>query len=315
LSEKVRVRFAPSPTGHLHIGSARTALFNYLFARHAKGSFILRIEDTDRERSADMFEKSILDDLSWLGLDWDEGPQADGEYGPYYQSQRQTVYQEAAKRLLSEGKAYYCYCSPEALEEQRRRASAAGKMPKYEGTCFGLAAQDQERLRAEGKKPTVRFHVPPGTIELNDLLHGRVSFASDVIGDFIILRSDGTASFNFAVVVDDALMKITHVIRGEDHLPNTPRHVLLCQALGYSLPVYVHHPLVMGKDGGKLSKRHGATSISEYRKTGYLPEAIANYLALLGWSSESEREIFELEELVGEFKLERLSKKIGRAHV
>lgn len=308
MSEKVRVRFAPSPTGHLHIGSARTALFNYLFAKHEGGSFILRIEDTDRERSADMFEKSILEDLYWLGLGWDEGPQVGGEYGPYYQSQRQSFYQEAASKLLTEGKAYYCYCTPEALEEQRQQALAAGKMPKYEGTCFGLTGEEQERLRNEGKKPTVRFHVPPGTIELNDLLHGPVRFASDVIGDFIIVRSDGTASFNFTVVVDDALMKITHVIRGEDHLSNTPRHVLLCQALGHSLPVYVHHPLVMGKDGGKLSKRHGATSISEYRKIGYLPEAVVNYLALLGWSSEGEREIFRSEDLIREFNLERLSK-------
>lgn len=308
MSEMVRVRFAPSPTGHLHIGSARTALFNYLFARHEDGSFVLRIEDTDCERSADVYERSILDDLRWLGFDWDEGPGMEGSYGPYYQGQRQALYQEAAKKLLTEGKAYYCYCTPEALEEQRRRALATGKMPKYEGTCLGLSEKEQERLRAGGLKPTIRFHVPAGKIVLNDLLHGIVSFESEVIGDFIILRSDGTVSFNFAVVVDDALMKITHVIRGEDHLPNSPRHVLLFQALGYPLPLYVHHPLVMGKDGGKLSKRHGATSIDEYRQLGYLPEAIVNYLSLLGWSSESGQEIFKPEELVGEFKLERLSK-------
>lgn len=308
MNKMVRVRFAPSPTGHLHIGSARTALFNYLFAKHEGGSFILRIEDTDRERSADLYEKSILEDLRWLGLNWDEGPEVGGAHGPYYQSQRQKIYQDAASKLITEGKAYFCFCTPDELEAQRQRALAAGKMPKYEVTCFGLSQEEQDRLRSSGRQPTIRFHVPPGKIRFEDMLHGQLTFESEVIGDFIILRSDGTASFNFAVVVDDALMKISHVIRGEDHLPNTPRHVLLCEALGHPLPVYVHHPLVMGKDGGKLSKRHGATSVSEYRKIGYLPEAIINYLSLLGWSSESGREIFRLEELIEEFKLKRLSK-------
>jgi nondiscriminating glutamyl-tRNA synthetase len=307
--DEIRVRFAPSPTGNLHLGSARTALFNWLYARHMGGAMVLRIEDTDPERSSAECEASILEDLRWLGLDWDEGPDSGGPHAPYRQSDRRELYVKEARRLAEKGLVYFCYCTPEELEDRKERARAEGRMPLYDGTCRGLTAQDRERLKAEGRRPALRFRVPPGPIEFVDMLHGKVSFSSEVIGDFVILRSDGSAGFNFSVVVDDAAMGITHVVRGEDHLTNTARHVLLYQSLGYRVPMFCHHSLLMGTDGAKLSKRHGATSVREFHAAGYLSEAVVNYLALLSWSPEGEgREVLSLPELVKEFRLETLSR-------
>ena len=307
--DEIRVRFAPSPTGELHLGSARTALFNWLYARHMGGSMVLRIEDTDPRRSSAGCEASILSDLRWLGLDWDEGPDVGGPHAPYRQSERRDLYLREARRLAEKGLVYFCYCTPEELEAGKERARAEGRMPLYDGTCRALTAQDRERLKAEGRRPALRFRVPPGPIEFVDLLHGRVSFSSEVIGDFVVLRSDGSAGFNFSVVVDDAAMGITHVVRGEDHLTNTARHVLLYRSLGYRVPAFCHHSLLLGADGAKLSKRHGAASLGEFRSAGYLPEAVANHLALLSWSPEGEgREVLSLPELVQEFRLETLSR-------
>ncbi len=307
--DDIRVRFAPSPTGNLHLGSARTALFNWLYARHMGGSMVLRIEDTDPERSSAECEAAILSDLRWLGLDWDEGPDVGGPHAPYRQSDRRELYVKEARRLAEKGLVYFCYCTPEELEARKERARAEGRMPLYDGSCRNLTAQDRERLKAEGRKPALRFRVPPGAIEFVDMLHGKVTFSSEVIGDFVILRSDGSAGFNFSVVVDDAAMGITHVVRGEDHLTNTARHVLLYRHLDYRVPLFVHHSLLMGTDGAKLSKRHGATSVREFHAAGYLPEAVINYLALLSWSpEEGGREVLSLPELVKEFRLETLSR-------
>ncbi len=306
----VRVRFAPSPTGTLHVGSARTALYNYLFARHLGGSYILRIEDTDVARSSSEHERSIMADLAWLGLEWDEGPDIGGDFGPYRQSERSAagLYAHAAQRLLDEGKAYYCFCSQERLEEQKARMLARGEMPKYDRRCAALEREEAAARAAAGEPATIRFRVPETAIEVTDIIHGRTDFSSGVIGDFIIMRSDGGASYNFAVVVDDIAMAITHVIRGEDHLTNAARQVLVFQAMGHEPPAWAHHSLIMGPDGAKLSKRHGATSVGDFRGMGYLPSAIINYLALLSWSPAGEREKLSKEEMVGEFELQRVSK-------
>lgn len=308
MSQDIRVRFAPSPTGTLHLGSARTALFNWLFARHQGGRFILRIEDTDRERSAQEFEQAILEDLKWLGLDWDEGPFADGDYGPYHQSLRTELYAEQAQRLKETGHTYRCYCSEDELEAERQSMLNAGVMPKYSGKCRLLSETECEQKEASGLKPTLRFIVPKREIIINDLIRGRVVFSSDVIGDFIIIRSDGIANFNFAVVVDDMLMRISHIIRGEDHLTNTARHVLLFEALGAKVPEFAHISMLFGTDGSKLSKRHGATAVSEFREMGYIPEALINYLALLGWSAESAEDVLSVSELVKLYRIDRMSK-------
>jgi nondiscriminating glutamyl-tRNA synthetase len=307
MQNPIRVRFAPSPTGRLHLGSARTALFNWMFARGQGGILILRIEDTDRERSSSELERSILDDLRWLGLDWDEGPDIGGPHGPYHQSERGEFYRMHAERLLAEGKAYPCYCTLEELEEKKRQALAAGKTPIYDGTCRCLTAEERAGREAGGLKPALRFKVPQHEIAFEDLLHGTMHFSPDVISDFIIVRSDGTAGFNFSVVVDDATMGISHVIRGEDHLTNTARHVLLFEALGYPVPLYLHHSLLLGSDGSKMSKRHGATSVPEYREMGYLPEALTNYLALLSWSPPGDEEVFDRGELLKLFDIGDLS--------
>ena len=305
----VRVRFAPSPTGELHIGGARTALFNWLFARHSKGKFILRIEDTDFLRSERSFSRSAIENLRWLGLDWDEGPQKEGGYGPYFQSQRLRIYEEHALRLLKEGKAYYCYCTLEELEERKKKLRAEGKLPKYDGRCRALSARERARFEKEGRVPSIRFKVPEeGTTYVEDLLRGKVSFENKILGDFIILKSNKTPTFNFANVIDDTLMIITYVIRGDDHLSNTPRQILLYKALGFESPRYAHIPMILGRDGTKLSKRHGATSISYYKEEGYLPWAIVNYLALLGWSTIDSQQFFEKEELIKKFSLERVGK-------
>jgi len=309
-SPPVRVRFAPSPTGTLHVGAARTALYNYLFARHHKGRFVLRIEDTDVARSSIEFEQSICEDLAWLGLEWDEGPDRGGDFGPYRQSERsQTgIYRKAAEQLLAEGKAYYCFCSQERLQQLKQECLSRGRMPKYDRRCALLRRPEVEEKVAAGKPATIRFKVPEIEIVVMDLIHGRTVFSSDVLGDFIIIRSDGGVSYNFAVVVDDIDMKITHVIRGEDHLTNTARQLLVYQALGKEPPVYAHHSLILGPDKSKLSKRHGATSVGDFRRMGYLPSAIINYLALLSWSPLEEREKMSKEEMINEFDIHRVSK-------
>ncbi len=305
---KVRVRFAPSPTGYLHVGGARTALFNWLFARHNRGAFILRIEDTDRERSADKYEKAIIEDLRYLGLDWDEGMEVGGRYGPYRQSQRLDLYKEYACRLLKEKKAYYCYCIEEELEAKRKEALRQGRTPRYDGKCRNLTEEQKRKYEKEGRRPTVRFKVPKKRVVVSDLVRGEVTFEADALGDFIILRSDGVAAFNFANIIDDMSMKITHVIRGEDHLSNTPRQILLYQALGAKLPKFAHISMILGPDRTRLSKRHGATAIREYRRKGYLPEALVNYLSLLGWYPPDGEEIKSTKELIKEFSLDHVSK-------
>lgn len=302
----VRVRFAPSPTGTLHIGSARTALFNWLYARHGRGSFILRVDDTDLARSEDRHESAILADLRWLGLSWDEGPDVGGPCAPYRQSERLELYRAAADMLLATGSAYHCFCPEQRLEELRASALAEGRLPRYDGRCRGLSAQVVQQRLAGGEQAAVRFAVPPGEIVVDDALRGPVVVASDAIGDFIIVRSDGIAGYNFASVVDDRDMGITYVIRGDDHLTNTARQLLLFAALGADAPRFAHHSLVLGPDGGKLSKRHGATSVGEFRDLGYLPEAIVNYLALLSWS-HGEDEVLAMDRLIAEFELEKLS--------
>ncbi len=303
----IRVRFAPSPTGKLHLGSARTALFNWLFARGQGEGMILRVEDTDPTRSSRELEDSILDDLRWLGLDWDEGPDLGGPHAPYRQSERGEVYREHAGRLQESGKAYPCYCTQEELDEKKTRAREEGRTPIYDGTCRDLTPEERKKKEAEGRRPALRFRVPDKEIAFEDLLHGFMRFSSDVIGDFIILRSDGSAGFNFSVVVDDASMGITHVIRGEDHLTNTARHVLLFDALDYPVPLFLHHSLLMGPDGAKMSKRHGATAVRDYREAGYLPQALTNYLALLSWSPPEGKEVLDLDELVHLFDIGDLS--------
>jgi len=303
-----RVRFAPSPTGTLHIGSARTALYNYLFARHLGGTMVLRVEDTDLKRSRHEHELSIVRDLHWLGLQADEGPDVGGSYGPYRQSERGELYEAGIQKLLASGATYRCFCSQERLDELKAAQLAAGKMPKYDRSCLTLSADEVETRLDAGEEATVRFRVPKGDITFDDLIHGPITFSSDVIGDFIVRRTDGGFAYNYAVVIDDAGMRITHVVRGEDHITNTARQLMLYQALGEQAPVYAHHSLIHGADGGKLSKRHGATSIGEFRDMGYLSASVVNYLALLSWSSGDEREKFTLDELVAEFDMKRVSK-------
>ncbi|GAV24354.1 glutamate--tRNA ligase [Carboxydothermus islandicus] len=305
----VRVRFAPSPTGPLHIGGARSALFNYLFARKNNGVFIVRIEDTDLERSSRESEKNILESLKWLGITWDEGIEVGGENGPYRQTERLNLYQKYARKLIEEGFAYYCFCTEEELEEERKNLLAKGEMPRYLGKCRNLTPAEKEKYLAEGRKPTVRFKVPAGrTIVINDLVRGVVTFETDGIGDFIIVKSDGIPTYNFAVVIDDVTMGITHVLRGEEHLSNTPRQILIYEALGFKIPEFAHISLILGKDRTKMSKRHGATSVENYREKGYLPEALVNFLALLGWSPGTEEEIFTMEQLIERFSLDRVAK-------
>jgi len=300
----VRVRFAPSPTGHLHVGNARTALFNWLLARRHGGVFILRIEDTDLERSTPESERAILDDLRWLGLGWDEGPDVGGPAGPYRQSERLGRYAAAAGRLLARGLAYRCFCTPADLEAARARALAAGRTPGYSGKCRHLDPFEAERRVGGGEPAAVRFAVPPGrNVTFADVVRGELSFETDIIGDPVILRSDGRPAYNFAVVVDDAAMQVTHVVRGEDHISNTPRQLLLYEALGETPPVFAHLALVMGPDHAPLSKRHGATSVAEFRQRGVLPEALVNYLALLGWSPGGDEELVPVDDMVRRFDL------------
>ena len=293
--KQVRVRFAPSPTGYLHVGGVRTALFNWLFARHEGGVFILRIEDTDRERSTPEAIKAILDGLKWVGLDWDEGP--------VYQTERLALYKEHAARLIAQGQAYYCYCTEEELDLRRKEALARKEIPKYDRRCFGSTRPPPADIR-----PTVRFVTPQtGQTVVEDLVKGRVVFENSQLDDLIIMRSNGMPTYNFGVVVDDAVMGITHVIRGDDHLNNTPRQILLYQALGYEPPRFAHLSMILGIDKVKLSKRHGATSVLEYQEAGYLPEALVNYLVRLGWS-HGDQEVFSLNEMVNKFTLDHINK-------
>jgi glutamyl-tRNA synthetase/nondiscriminating glutamyl-tRNA synthetase len=304
----VRDRFAPSPTGHLHVGNARTALFNWLFARQAGGVMALRIEDTDVERSEARFETQLLEDLKWLGLDWDEGPDAGGPYGPYRQSDRIAVYREHAERLVSERKAYLCFCSQDELERDRAEKLANQQPPIYSGKCRALDPAEAESRRVAGEAAAIRLRIPEHPIRFHDIVHGIVEFSSEVVSDPIIVRSTGIPVYNYVVVVDDALMKITHVIRGDDHLSNTPKQVALYEALGWPVPQFAHLSTILGADRERLSKRHGATSIANFRDMGVLPEALMNYLALLGWApSGGTREIFTPEELKKEFSLERVT--------
>jgi nondiscriminating glutamyl-tRNA synthetase len=307
-NNKIRVRFAPSPTGYLHIGNVRTALFNWLFARHNQGDFILRIEDTDLERSSREYEKGVLQDLSWLGLDWDEGPDIGGKQGPYRQSERLNLYRNYAHKLLEEGKAYYCFCSSEELQEDRSNALKEGRPPRYSGKCRKLSPDKVEQALKADKPAALRFKVNEGIVAFTDLVRGEISFDTREIGDFIILRSDGIPPYNFAVVVDDNLMQINYIIRGEDHISNTPKQILLYKALGFPLPQFAHLSMILGKDRSPLSKRHGVTSLAQFRKEGFLPDAMRNYLALLGWSSPDEEEILSSEKIIAEFSLSRVSR-------
>ena len=308
----MRLRFAPSPTGHLHVGNARTALFNWLMARRAGGAFILRIEDTDVERSTRESEEAILEDLRWLGLAWDEGPDVGGPRGPYRQSERLHLYRSYANELLHTGRAYYCFCTPRQLETERAAALATGQPPRYSGTCRAIPP-DEARARVDGGEPAVvRFRVPEDEdIRFQDLVRGEVAFHTSVIGDPVLVRSDGHPAYNFAVVIDDALMEITHVVRGEDHISNTPRQVLLYGALGFKPPAFAHLALVMGPDHTPLSKRHGATSVAEFRAKGYLPEALLNYLALIGWSPGGGAELLPVEELIRRFSIDDVGRSAG----
>lgn len=307
--QELRVRFAPSPTGPFHIGGARSALFNWLLAKKQGGKLILRVEDTDRERSSRESEENIKEALRWLGITWDEGVDVEGPYGPYRQTERLDIYRQYTEQLLDSGKAYHCYCTEEEIEAERQAQLAKGENPCYSGRCRNLTEEDRARLAAEGRKPVVRFRVPPNKpIVFTDMVRGTVSFDSNGVGDFVIVKSDGIPVYNYAVVLDDALMHITHVIRAEEHLSNTPRQILLYDALGFEQPKFGHISLILGKDRTKMSKRHGATSVEQYRNLGYLPEAIDNFLALLGWAPNSEEEIFSLEELVEQFSMDRVAK-------
>jgi nondiscriminating glutamyl-tRNA synthetase len=310
----VRVRFAPSPTGHLHVGGARTALFNWLFARHHGGRFIVRVEDTDQARSTLESEAMVLSDLQWLGLQWDEGPDVGGPDGPYRQSERRDSYRSVADELVRRGVAYPCFCSEEELEVKRRDAEAASRPPHYDLTCFNLSGDERQRRLSAGHACAIRFHVPKESggpfdadVTIDDLIRGPVTWGRESLGDFILIRSDGMPTYNFSVVADDHAMEISHVIRAEEHLTNTHRQVLIYRAMEWEVPSFAHVSLILGPDRTKLSKRHGATSVSTYAEEGYLPEALMNYLTLLGWSSPSGAEIFTMEKAAAEFSLDRVN--------
>ncbi|HXG56115.1 MAG TPA: glutamate--tRNA ligase, partial [Vicinamibacterales bacterium] len=297
----VRVRFAPSPTGYLHVGGARTALFNWLYARRHGGTFVLRIEDTDLERSSWEMVAGIVDGLRWLGLDWDEGPDTGGPHAPYFQSQRLDTYRAMASRLVEAGHAYHCYCTTETLQAKRQAAEAGGGGWVYDRTCCALGAGQRAALEQAGTPRAVRFKVPEGKTTFTDLVHGPIEFDNGNIEDFVILRSDAQPTYHLSVVADDIDMEITHVVRGDDHISNTPKQVLLYQACGNTPPAFSHVPLILGPDKKRLSKRHGATSVMEYQKLGYLPEAMVNFLSLLGWSPGGDQEIFTRAELIERF--------------
>ncbi len=305
----IRVRFAPSPTGFLHIGNVRTALFNYLFVKREDGKFILRVEDTDKERSRPEFREAVIEDLAWMGIRWDEGPNTEGDVGPYLQSERLELYQKYVQKLIAENKAYYCYVTEEEVEESKRLAHLEKRPPRFDNRGRNFTKEEIEKRKARGIKPTVRFKIENPQLKMHDLIRGEVEFNLDeMVGDFVIQRADGMPTFHLAVCVDDGLMKITHVIRGEDHLSNTPKHILLLKAMGFTPPQYGHLSLIHGPGGEPLSKRLESVSVREFRRRGYLPAALANYIALLGWSPGDNREIFTWEELKKVFDLKRVNK-------
>jgi len=305
----IRVRFAPSPTGYLHIGNVRTALFNYLFSQRNGGKFILRIEDTDLERSRLEYREALIEDLRWMGIQWDEGPETGGEYGPYLQSERLETYREYTQRLIDQGRAYHCYVTEEEVEESKRIARLERRPPRFDNRGRIFSPKEIEERKSRGIRPTVRFKIEKPQLKMHDLIRGDVSFnLDDMVGDFVIQRADGTPTFHLAVCVDDGLMQVTHVIRGEDHLSNTPKHILLLQAMGFKPPQYGHLSLIHGAGGEPLSKRLEAVSVREFRRCGYLPHALANYIALLGWAPGDNREIFTWEDLKKSFSLEQINK-------
>ena len=307
-TKSIRVRIAPSPTGALHIGTARSALFNYLFAKKNKGKFILRIEDTDLERSDLKWTQDIIDGLKWLGIEWDEGPDIGGKFGPYKQTQRLNIYEKYLKQLLDENKAYYCFCTEEELENKRQEQMSRGLAPKYDGKCVHLSKEILEKNLSDKKPSVIRFRVENKKVKFYDLIRKEVEFDSALIGDMVIAKDIKTPLYNFAVVIDDFEMKISHVIRGEDHIANTPKQILMQQALGFDIPQYAHLPLILAPDRSKMSKRYGSVAISEYIEQGYLPEAIINFMALLGWNPGTEKEFFSLSQLAKEFSIEKVQK-------
>ncbi|AMM95945.1 glutamate--tRNA ligase [Bacillus pumilus] len=311
MGNEVRVRYAPSPTGHLHIGNARTALFNYLFARSQGGKFIIRIEDTDQKRNVEGGEESQLRHLQWLGIDWDESIDKDGGYGPYRQSERNDIYKKYYDELLEKDLAYKCYCTAEELEEEREAQIARSEMPRYSGKCSHLSKEEEDKLIAEGREPSIRFRVPKGEIiKFDDMVKGDISFETDGIGDFVIVKKDGTPTYNFAVAVDDHLMKMTHILRGEDHISNTPKQIMIFNAFGWDVPLFGHMTLIVNENRKKLSKRDESIIqfIEQYKNLGYLPEALFNFIALLGWSPVGEEELFTKEQFIDIFDVNRLSK-------
>ena len=312
---EVRTRFAPSPTGDLHVGNIRTALFDWAYAKHTGGKLIFRIEDTDRERVTDEYIARAVETMKWLGLQWDEGPEVGGPYGPYLQSQRLAIYTEWAERFLAQGDAYRCYCTPEELEVRREKQRELNQAPGYDGQCRNLTEDQISRFESEGRKPTIRMRMPDGETRFTDLIRGEVVFDHKYVPDFVLMRGDGSPLYTLAVAVDDVLMKVTHILRGEDLLSSTPRQIRVYQAMGVTteeFPAFAHLPFVMGQDNAKLSKRNGEVSIAWYREEGFLPEAICNYLALLGWSPGDDRENISMEELVQLFTVERVNSSPAR---
>ena len=304
---EVRVRIAPSPSGNLHIGTARTALFNYLFAKKNNGKYVLRIEDTDLERSSQAYIDNIYDSLKALGLNWDEGPDVGGPYGPYQQSERFDIYPKYAQKLIDEGYAYECFCTQEELDAEKEESIKNKRPHKYSGKCRHLTEEQKEKLRAEGRKPSIRFHVPEGETSYDDMVKGHLHFDNSLIGDFVIMKSNGTPTYNFAVVIDDMEMKISHIIRGEDHISNTAKQIMIYNALGAEIPKFGHLGMILAPDRSKLSKRHGATAVSEFVEKGYLTEALVNFVALLGWSPSDGHEIKTLDEIAADFRINEVS--------
>ena len=305
--EEVRVRIAPSPSGYLHVGTARTALFNYLFAKKTGGKFVLRIEDTDLERSNPEYTQNIYDSLKALGLDWDEGPDVGGEYGPYQQSERFDIYPKYAQKLIEAGYAYECYCTPEELEAEKQASVEKKIAHVYSGKCRELTEEQKAELRAKGLKPAIRFRVPKKELVFNDVVKGELKFDTGLIGDFVIMKSNGTPTYNFAVVIDDMEMKISHIIRGEDHISNTPKQILIYEALGAEVPKFGHLGMILAPDRSKLSKRHGATAVSEFVERGYLTRALVNFVALLGWSPSDGEEIKDIQGIINDFRIDGIS--------
>ncbi len=304
---EVRVRIAPSPSGNLHIGTARTALFNYLFAKKNNGKYVLRIEDTDLERSSQAYIDNIYDSLKALGLNWDEGPDVGGPYGPYQQSERFDIYPKYAQKLIDAGYAYECFCTQEELDAEKEESIKNKRPHKYSGKCRHLTEEEKEKLRAEGRKPSIRFHVPEGETSYDDMVKGHLHFDNALIGDFVIMKSNGTPTYNFAVVIDDMEMKISHIIRGEDHISNTAKQIMIYNALGAEVPKFGHLGMILAPDRSKLSKRHGATAVSEFVEKGYLTEALVNFVALLGWSPSDGHEIKTLDEIAADFRINEVS--------